>query len=294
MPIRPLLLLSALLLPLPLAASLLHHEARLPEGTQVRRDLAYGQDPAQALDVYSLPGQWRERPLILMVHGGAWAFGDKDYRGVVQAKLAHWLPRGYVFVSVNYRLLPAQPVSGQADDIARALAYVQQHAREWGGDPERVTLMGHSAGAHLVALLSADPARAQAFGARRWPATVALDSGAFDVVEIMQRPHLRLYDRAFGADPASWRALSPLRQLRKDAVPLLAVCSTQRPDQPCVQAQDYNARAQALGVAGQVLPQDLDHGEINKELGAKENYTRAVDEFLARHGAGAQKVAARD
>jgi acetyl esterase/lipase len=184
-------------------------------------------------------------------------------------------------------------VSGQADDIARALAYVQRHAREWGGDPERVTLMGHSAGAHLVALLSADPARALAFGARRWPATVALDSGAFDVVEIMQRRHLRLYDRAFGADPASWQALSPLYQLRRGAVPVLAVCSTQRFDQPCTQAQDYTARARELGVAGEVLPQDLDHGEINKELGAKENYTRAVDSFIASHGAGPRKVAAR-
>jgi acetyl esterase/lipase len=290
---RRLLLLSALLLPLPLAAGLVHHEARLPAGTQVQRDLVYGNEPAQALDVYSLPGQGRERPVILMVHGGAWAFGDKDYRGVVQAKLAHWLPRGYVFVSVNYRMLPAQPVSGQADDIARALAYVQRHAREWGGDPERVTLMGHSAGAHLVALLSADPARALAFGARRWPATVALDSGAFDVVEIMQRRHLRLYDRAFGADPASWQALSPLYQLRRGAVPVLAVCSTQRFDQPCTQAQDYTARARELGVAGEVLPQDLDHGEINKELGAKENYTRAVDSFIASHGAGPRKVAAR-
>ena len=279
-------LLLLILLPIAVGASLLHHEAKLPDGVRVQRDLAYGADPAQALDVYSLPGQSTRRPLIVMVHGGAWAFGDKDYKGVIEAKVAHWLPRGYLFVSVNYRMLPQLDVSGQADDVARALAFVQQHAHEWGGDPARLTLMGHSAGAHLVALLSADPARAQAFGVRRWPATVALDSAALDVASIMQRRHLGLYDRAFGKDPAAWNKLSPLQVLKPQAVPVLAVCSTQRRDDPCAQARAYTQRARALGVDGAVLPQDLDHGEINKELGAEENYTGAVERFLAAHGAG--------
>jgi len=282
---RPRVLAVALMCALAPAAgaSLFHREARLPAGTQVRRDLAYGSDPAQALDVYSLGTADGRRPVIVMVHGGAWAFGDKDYRGVVQAKLAHWLPRGVVFVSVNYRLLPGQDVAGQAEDVARALAFVQRHAPEWGGDPQRLTLMGHSAGAHLVALLSADPARAQALGARRWTATVALDSAALDVVAIMERSHPGLYDRAFGADPAQWRRLSPLHQLGAQAVPLLTVCSTQRADRPCEQAREYVARARALGIDGDVLPMDLDHGDVNKELGAEPDYTAAVDRFIAAH-----------
>ena len=106
----------------------------------------------------------------------------------------------------------------------------------------------------------------------------------------MQRRHLRLYDRAFGADPATWRQLSPLHQLNAQAVPVLAVCSTQRRDQPCTQAQEYTARALALGVAGQVLPQDLDHGEVNKELGVKENYTRAVDRVHLQPRGRARKI----
>ena len=268
-------------------AGLLHREARLPEGTQVRRDLAYGGDPAQALDVYTLGRHAGARPVIVMVHGGAWAFGDKDWRGVVESKLAHWLPRGVVFVSLNYRTLPRQDVAGQAEDVARALAFVQRSAPEWGGDPGRLTLMGHSAGAHLAALLSADPARAQAFGARRWNATVALDSAALDVESIMRRDHHRLYDRAFGADPAQWSRLSPMHQLRADAVPVLAVCSMQRPDRPCEQARAYTGRARSLGVAGGVLPLDLDHGQINKKLGVQPDYTAAVDRFIAEHaGAG--------
>jgi acetyl esterase/lipase len=275
-------------------ASLFHQEARLPAGAQVRRDLAYGSDPAQALDVYSLAPDGTRRPLIVMVHGGAWAFGDKDYRGVVQAKLAHWLPRGVVFVSVNYRMLPRQDVAGQAADVARALAFVQQHASEWGGDPQRLTLMGHSAGAHLVALLSADPARALALGAQRWNATVALDSAALDVVAVMQRRHPALYDRAFGSDPAAWAQLSPLHRLGAQAVPLLAVCSTQRPDQPCGQAREYAARAHALGVDGGVLPVELDHGGVNKALGAEPGYTAAVDRFIEAHApAGGSPAHAR-
>ena len=267
------------------SASLFHQSPRLPEGTQVQRDLAYGSDPAQALDVYSLGPAGGHRPVIVMVHGGAWAFGDKDYRGVVQAKVAHWLPRGVLFVSVNYRMLPEQDVAAQAGDVARALAFVQAHAGAWGGDPQRLTLMGHSAGAHLVALLSADPALAESFGARRWSSTVALDSAALDVVSIMERAHHPLYDRAFGADRASWARVSPLQHLSARSIPLLAVCSTLRPDQPCTQAQAYVDRARALGVDGAVLPMELEHGEVNKELGAMPDYTAAVDRFIAQHEA---------
>ena len=286
-------LAASILLASTASASLWHQPPRLPESVQVRSDLAYGADPAQAMDVYSLPGTHGARPLLVMVHGGAWRGGDKEYRGVVEGKVAHWLPRGYLFVSVNYRMLPRQDVDGQADDVARALAYVQAHAREWGGDPARITLMGHSAGAHLVALLSADPARAARMGARRWQATVALDSAALDVEAIMRRRHLGLYDRAFGADPEQWRRLSPLRQLRAGAVPVLAVCSTLRPDRPCEQARDYAARARALGVETVVLPQSLRHDAVNRELGAEENYTAAVDRFIAEHEGAGEPARAR-
>ena len=282
---RPLLatcLMFAALVPAA-GASLLHPGPTLPHGTQLRRDLSYGADPAQALDVYSPSEGGPARPIIVMVHGGAWAYGDKYSRGVVQGKLGHWAPRGYLFVSVNYRMLPAQDVAGQAADVASALAFVQAHAREWGGDPSRLTLMGHSAGAHLVALLSADPALARSHGAERWNATVSLDSAALDVADIMQRPHLDLYDRAFGADPAQWRRLSPVDRLTREAVPVLAVCSTLRPDHPCDQAREYTERAKSLGVDGEVLPQELKHGQVNRELGAEENYTAAVDQFIAAH-----------
>src|SRR3546814_18036265 len=91
-----------------------------------------------------------------MVHGGFWALGDKASAGVAGAKMAHWVGRGMIFVSVNYRLLrEADPVT-QAADVGHALAAVQARAAGRGGDPARILLIGHSAGAHLVAFLAAD------------------------------------------------------------------------------------------------------------------------------------------
>lgn len=254
------------------------------ETTRVLRDLAYGSDGRQRLDVY-LPRQpLQGAPLILMVHGGAWRIGDKNSRGVVENKMRHWLARGYIFISANYRLLPqAQPVE-QAGDVARALAYVQQQAAGWGGDPGRVVLMGHSAGAHLVALLSAAPELTRPHGVAPWLGTVALDSAAYDLVQIMEQPHYRFYDQAFGSDPAYWKAASPLYRLQQAGPPLLAVCSSQRPDHPCAQARAFAARGRGQGMQVEVLEQPLSHGDINKNLGLEGDYTRAVDRFLAGLG----------
>lgn len=253
---------------------------RWPDGTVVTRDIAYGSDEAQRLDVYRLPGDGSRRPIILMVHGGGWAFGDKNSPGIVDNKVARWLPRGYVFVSTNYRMLPKLDALLQANDVARALAYVQDHAAEWDADPAKVILMGHSAGAHLVALLAAAPDRAQALGAKPWLASIALDTAAFDMVKVMQRRHMRMYDFAFGADPERWRRASPLHVLGAKAVPLLAVCSTERADRPCDDAKAYAQRASELGIVAQTLPQDLDHREINRDLGLPSVYTAKVEQFM--------------
>jgi len=140
----------------------------LPAGAQARvlRDLPYGGDAAQTLDVY-LPDAAKDAPVIVMVHGGGWRTGDKASNTVWQNKAAHWLPRGSVFVSLNTRLLPEADPLTQAGDVARALGFVQGHAKDWGGDPDQVVLMGHSAGAHLVALLGADPGRDPVAGDHR-------------------------------------------------------------------------------------------------------------------------------
>jgi arylformamidase len=253
--------------------------APLPDGVEVRRDLAYGPDARHRLDAY-VPNGARSAPIVLMVHGGAWMFGDKQAGNVVNAKVARWAPRGYILVSPNYRMARPPKVMDQAEDVARALAFTQENAASWGGDPARVLLMGHSAGAHLVTLLTAAPQIAKAQGARPWVGTVALDSAALDVVQVMEGKHPRLYDRVFGDDRDFWAEVSPIHRLNgAPAAPLLLVCSSRR-DDSCSRAKAFAAKAEAAGGRATVLSVDLSHGEINAKLGLDSDYTRSVDGFM--------------
>lgn len=246
---------------------------------RVLADLAYGPDAKQRLDVH-LPANPRHAPVLVMIHGGAWILGDKSSDAVVDAKADHWLPKGWIFVTVGYRLLPAADPAVQAEDVARALAFVQARAGDWGGDPASVVLMGHSAGGHLAALLAADPSLVTRAGGRPWRATVALDSAVYDVPALMSARHLRLYDRAFGSDPAYWRSMSPLHRLTGRPAPLLLICSTRR-DDACPQARGFAAAVERTGGRAEVFPTPQTHREINRDLGKPGPETDAVDRFLA-------------
>ena len=254
--------------------------ATVPPGVRVIRDVAYGGDPAQRFDVYLPAGGTARAPVIFMVHGGGWRRGDKAMASVVQNKVARWVPRGFVLISTNYRMLPGTQPIEQARDVARALAFAQGRAAGWGADRDCFILMGHSAGAHLVALISAEPSLAFDQGALPWLGTVSLDSAALNVVAIMQGPHLPLYDAAFGSDPAYWRAASPLQQLKTRGAPFLAVCSTQRRES-CPQSRNFADKANGLHMRAQVLGEDLTHRHINEDLGLPGAYTRQVEDFMA-------------
>ena len=246
--------------------------------------MAYGPDPAQWLDVYLPAKAQQAAPVVFMVHGGAWMVGDKAAAQVVDHKVAHWLPQGVAVVSINYRMSRAPRVLDQVDDVARALALVQARASGWGLDTRRVLVMGHSAGAHLVALMASDPALATAHGAQPWLGTVALDSAALDVPQIMQRRHYGFYDRVFGSDPAFWASASPFQRLQAAPIaPMLLVCSSRRSD-ACPPAHAFAAKAQGLGGTVMVLPVDLSHADVNGTLGLEGPYTRAVDDFARKSG----------
>ncbi len=258
-----------------------------PDGTtvsdsrlKVLRDVAYGSDPKQKMDIY-LPeaASGTAAPVIFMVHGGGWRTGDKRHSNVVDNKANRWLAKGFVFISVNNRLLPEADPLDQVRDVARALASAQTKAQGWGADPKQFVLMGHSAGAHLIALLSSSSIYGPQAGAQPWLGSVLLDSAALDVAPIMKERHFKLYDPAFGTDPDFWKAASPYQQLQASAKPMLAVCSTRREDS-CAQAKAFSAHATTLGVRVQVSGHDLSHGEINKELGTAGPYTQAVEQFM--------------
>ena len=124
------------------------------EGGRVQKNIVYsdaGGDRTQ-LDVFS-PDNGKDHPVVIWIHGGAWQAGDK---ASVQLKPKAFNEQGYVLVSINYRFHPEVTYKEQAGDIARAIHWVHDHARDHGGDPSRVFLMGHSAGAHLAALVGAD------------------------------------------------------------------------------------------------------------------------------------------
>jgi acetyl esterase/lipase len=254
----------------------------LPPGARLERDVAYGNDPAQRIDLY-IPEKAARAPIILMVHGGAWMLGDKGNSGVVASKVAYWLPKGYIVASMNYRMArPPEPLD-QADDVARAVAFVQKQAAAWGGDADRLVVAGHSSGAHLVALLAADPDIASRHGARPWLGTIALDSAALNVVAIMEARHARFYDRVFGDDRQRWTRSSPLHRLAGRPGPMLLVCSSRREDS-CSAARAFADRAVAAGGRAEVVPVDLNHGQLNAELGRSSAYTAAVQAFMQSLG----------
>jgi acetyl esterase/lipase len=243
-------------------------------------NLAYGPDPAQVVDVY-VPPRAHAAPVIVMVHGGGWRRGDKALSPATGIKARHYMAKGWLLVAVNYRLLPVPP-DQQAADVARALAMVEDRAASWGGDPSQVILMGHSAGGHLVALLSAHPAAWRDMGAKPWAGTVVLDSAAIDLVQVMSGRHARLYDDAFGTDRAYWTRNSPFHQLAADAVPMLIACSTSRADKPCANAAPFVDKGRGMGKDFALLPENKNHGEMNRDVGSDPAYTAAIDRFIAR------------
>jgi acetyl esterase/lipase len=180
-------------------------------------DLAYGADPQQKVDVYvpSQGGLEAPRPLVVFWHGGRWEFGDKsDYR-FVGAALAE---SGYVAVIANYRHYPQVKMPGFMADAAQAAQWAVAHAAEFGADPRRLFLMGHSAGAHMAALLALDPRYLRAAGNEAAIAGVIGLSGPYDFLPLLEAD----VQDMFGPPPL-YPESQPINYVRADAPPMLLV-----------------------------------------------------------------------
>lgn len=233
---------------------------RTKQAITVQKDIAFGRDakqrldiyvPKKVVDVYAPTVQETSYPVMIFVHGGGWQIGDKkrfDDMGVFYAT------RGVVLVTVNYRLSPKHPHPAQAQDVAASVAWVKQHIHRYGGDRDDITLAGHSAGAHLAALVGSDPSYLQA---HRLPLTtlrriVPVDTASMDLTrenpDRIRRIQRAIYE-TFGQDPKELERASPLYHVQNavQSLPEFRVFVTNRREDAVLQSREFYDAAKAQG-----------------------------------------------
>ena len=192
----------ALFAPIPNAAT---------EGLTVAKDQSYGPDPRHLLDVYAPAAAGGPRPVLVFVHGGGFVRGERE------ANIPAYAARnGMVGIAITYRLAPANPWPAGAQDVGAAIAWVRANAARFGGDPARIVLMGHSAGATHAASYALDPSLHPAEGPGL--AGLILGSGFLKMTAEDKAPGNLAY---FGTDPAQYAARSPMTHIGRSQLPML-------------------------------------------------------------------------
>ncbi len=252
--------------------------------------LSYGSNALQNLDIWRAKGAKGPAPLVVFVHGGGWKRGSKD-NATGQYKPVHYPGEGYAFASINYRLVPDATVEQQAADVASAVKALIHRAGALGIDRRRIVIMGHSAGAHLVALVGTDEKylRGAGLSFADIAGVIPIDGAAYDVPEQMKDgPPImqKTYAQAFGSDPARQKALSPTLQAAAPNAPKFLLLYVQRPD-GVRQAESLGAALEAGGSRvehGSFPGEGLQgHAEINRRLGDPSYApTATVDAWLKR------------
>ena len=170
-------------------------------GVATTRDLPYAPGPRHGLDVYAPKHPAAHAPVLVFVYGGGWDSGEKSQYGFVGAAMAS---HGYVTVIPDYRIYPEARYPDFLQDTAMAIRWAKDHAAEYGGDPNNIFLMGHSAGAYNVAMAALDP---------QWLGAVGLDphrdirgvvglAGPYDFLPL-QSDELKTIFGVAGQEPAS-------------------------------------------------------------------------------------------
>lgn len=252
---------------------------------------SYGSDPLQKLDFYAADAAAGEvPPLVVFVHGGGWKRGNKA-NATGSSKIKHFHESGYAFASINYPLVPDAKVEQQAADVAASVAYLRTNAAKLGFDPNRIVLMGHSAGAHLVALVGTDPQYLRAAGLdfSAIKGVIPLDGAAYDVPSQMvegEKIMNSTYVQAFGTDPARQKALSPYWHADGPNAPAFLILHVERKDGTAQSKllgealRKAGTQVEVQGFAGKGLQ---GHMEINRKLGeADYPATAVVDAWLKR------------
>ncbi len=260
----------------------------------VTRDIQYISRPdsparLNQLDVYT-PGTPGPNPVMVFIHGGSWRFGDKR---MVGNKVEAFTAAGYVFVSINYRLSPAVQHPAHAEDCGLAVSWVHKNIAQYGGDPNRIFVMGHSAGAHLAALISTDETYLKAGGCplSAIRGTIVLDGGGYDIPKMVTSGELFAegrYERAFGKNAEVWKGASPVSHVAKDKQipPFLLVHAGARAASQ-EQADELATALKKAGVtAGMFDAADKNHITLNRNIGKEgDGTTKAMFDFLNANGA---------
>jgi acetyl esterase len=197
-------------------------------GIDVARDIPYGSDPRQVLDVYALHGV-RQADVVLFVHGGAFVRGKKSANGVIYDNVCWWFARqGYVAINVEYRLAPAAPYPSGAADVAMAVHWAVSNAPGVGGNPLRVFLVGHSAGATHVATYAFDPAAP--VPRHDHLSGVVLLSGRLRADTLPTNPNAAGVRAYFGDDSSRYEARSPMAHADRVDLPVfVAIAEFENP-----------------------------------------------------------------
>jgi acetyl esterase/lipase len=250
-------------------------------------DIAYATMAGVAPELLSLdiasparPDGCKLAPVVVWTHGGGWASGDKGNN--MLDKVALFNGAGYVLVSINYRLSP-DPPSGDPqrikypvhpEDVARALDWIVDNIESHGGDPSRLALLGHSAGAHLVALVSTDEGFLAAHGRQLTlvRCTGSLDTEGYDIPTHLKTATVTsqaLYQNAFGSDPAIWAQASPTNHIApgKGIPPFIFASRGTAARQ--AQLKAFADKLEQVGVKTTIIDAvTLSHAEVNAHIGA--------------------------
>jgi arylformamidase len=264
------------------------------QAQSVKRDIPYADSAQerQVLDIYS-PAGAKNLPVVFWIHGGGWQTGDKSS---VQVKPQAFMDKGFVFVSTNYRLLPTVEMGTIVRDIATSIHWVHEHIASFGGDPERLFVMGHSAGAQLAALVCTDDRylKAEGLSLAIIKGCVPVDGDTYDIPAIIEtaetrrrvhgQPQLKFGHREkFGNDPAKHRDFSAVTHVAKDKgiPPFLILHVADHPD-TSAQADRLGRELKDAGVPVKVFgARATTHGKINADLGLPDDpSTKALFDFV--------------
>lgn len=270
--------------------------AQLPATIKAEVNLRYlentGADPRlTSLDVFRPAAPGVRRPIVIFVHGGGMSAGDKSPAALVENKARFFPAHGFIFVSINYRLAPEvrQPVLTR--DVAAAMAFVRAHASAWGGDPDAVFLIGHSAGAQLVVELVTDPELLKNTGipTAAIRGAVMVDTTLYDIPFAMPFPdsdglQQEIVEMAYGKSAERWAEASPINRIAAGATlpPMLLFHAAEPASLSYQAARRFADRVRECGGTVRVEgAREKDHSHLGRDIGNEGDWiTGVVMDFI--------------